>query len=68
MQPRGYTSGPGSLMDAVLRAAGLTNASDGRRMSAETLLRHPPDILVLPVAPENKEGRGLSSYYAVIVA
>lgn len=51
MQPRGYTSGPGSLMDAVLRAAGLANASDGRRMSAETLLRRPPDILVLPVAP-----------------
>ena len=31
-EPRGLTAGPGTLMDAVLRAAGLTNASDGRRV------------------------------------
>ena len=28
-QPRGYTAGPGSLADAVLKAAGLTNISTG---------------------------------------
>ncbi len=51
-EPRGYTAGPGSLMDAVLRAAGLTNAADGNRLGLEALLRHPPDLLVVPLAPE----------------
>jgi iron complex transport system substrate-binding protein len=50
-EPRGYTAGPGSLMDAVLRAAGLTNASNGRRLGLEALLRHPPDLLVVPLTP-----------------
>jgi len=35
----------------VLRAAGLTNASDGRRIGLEGLLRHPPDLLVVATAP-----------------
>ena len=51
-EPRGYTAGPGSLMDAVLRAAGLTNASNGRRLGLEALLRHPPDLLVVPATPD----------------
>jgi iron complex transport system substrate-binding protein len=51
-EPRGLTAGPGSLMDAVLRSAGLINASDGRRMGLEALLRQPPDLLVVPAAPE----------------
>ena len=38
-------------MDAVLRAAGLDNASDGSRVGLEALLRHPPDLLVVPTAP-----------------
>jgi iron complex transport system substrate-binding protein len=50
-EPRGLTEGPGTLMDAVLHAAGMSNASDGRRISLETLLRRPPDVLVLPAAP-----------------
>jgi iron complex transport system substrate-binding protein len=51
-EPRGYTAGPGSLMDAVLRAAGLVNASGGRRLGLEALLRHPPDLLVVQEAAE----------------
>nr|UXE44801.1 hypothetical protein Hi04_10k_c377_00030 [uncultured bacterium] len=51
-EPRGLTAGPGTLMDAVLRAAGLANASDGRRVSLEALLRDPPDLLLVPAAPE----------------
>ena len=47
-EPRGYTAGPGTLGDAVLRAAGLRNASDGSRMGLEDLLAHPPDLLVVP--------------------
>jgi hypothetical protein len=39
-------------MDAVLRSAGLTNASNGRRIGLEALLRQPPDLLVVPAAPE----------------
>ncbi len=50
-EPRGLTEGPGTLMDAVLRAAGLSNASHGGRVGLEALLRHPPDLLVLPAAP-----------------
>ncbi|MGA9015943.1 MAG: ABC transporter substrate-binding protein [Acetobacteraceae bacterium] len=50
-EPRGLTAGPGTLMDAVLRAAGLDNASDGSRASLETLLRHPPDVLVVQTVP-----------------
>ena len=51
-EPRGLTAGPGSLMDAVLHAAGFTNASDGRRVDVEALLRRPPDLLVVPATPE----------------
>ena len=51
-EPRGYTAGPGTLMDAVLRAAGLTNVSDGRQIGLEALLRHEPDLLVVPRAPD----------------
>ena len=51
-QPRGLTAGPGTLMDAVLRSVGLINASDGRRVGLEALLTHPPDLLVVPAAPE----------------
>ena len=50
-EPRGFTEGPNTLMDAVLRASGFINASDGRRMGLEALLRHPPDLLVLPATP-----------------
>jgi iron complex transport system substrate-binding protein len=51
VQPRGFTDGPGTLMDAILHAAGLANVSDGRRVGIEALLRHPPDLLVVPAAP-----------------
>ncbi len=51
-EPRGLTAGPGTLMDAVLRSAGLINASDGRRVGLEALLRQPPDLLVVPAAAE----------------
>ena len=50
-EPRGLAAGPGTLMDAVLHAAGMTNASDGRSVSLEALLRHPPDLLVVSTAP-----------------
>lgn len=50
-QPRGYTAGPGSLMDAVLRAAGLHNVADGGHLGLEALLRNPPDLLVTPADP-----------------
>ena len=51
-EPRGMTPEPGSLMDAVLRSAGLTNASDGRRLGLEALLRQPPDLLAVPATPD----------------
>jgi iron complex transport system substrate-binding protein len=51
-EPRGFTAEPGSLMDAVLQAAGYANAATGQRGGVETLLRHPPDLLVVPATPE----------------
>jgi iron complex transport system substrate-binding protein len=51
-EPRGLTAGPGTLMDAVVHAAGMANASDGRRVSLEGLLSHPPDLLVVPTTPD----------------
>jgi iron complex transport system substrate-binding protein len=49
-EPRGWTSGPGELMDAVVRAAGMVNAGSGAQVGLEALLRHPPEVLVLQVA------------------
>jgi iron complex transport system substrate-binding protein len=49
-QPRGYSAGPGSLGDAVLRAAGLTDVGTGGRIGLEALLRLAPDLLVVPDA------------------
>ena len=51
LEPRGYTAGAGSLADSVLRAAGLRNAGMGRRQDLETLLAHPPALLVMTDAP-----------------
>jgi iron complex transport system substrate-binding protein len=51
-EPHGFTAGSGSLMDAVLRAAGYVNAGAGRRIGVEQLLRHPPDLLVVPRTPD----------------
>jgi iron complex transport system substrate-binding protein len=50
-EPRGLTAGPGTLMDAILQAAGLSNSSDGRRLSLEAMVRNPPQLLIVPTAP-----------------
>ena len=50
-EPRGYTAGPDSLMGAVIRAAGLTNGAAGQRLGTEALLRHRPDLLIVPDTP-----------------
>jgi iron complex transport system substrate-binding protein len=50
LTPGGYTSGPGTLTDAILTAAGLTNAARRPGYSPvplETLALAPPDALVL---------------------
>ena len=51
-QPRGYTAGPGTLSDAVVRAAGLADVGDGTRWGIERLLRDPPGLLVVPTRTE----------------
>jgi iron complex transport system substrate-binding protein len=50
-EPRGGTAGPDSLMGAVIQAAGFINAATGKSISTEAILRHPPDLLILPDAP-----------------
>ena len=47
-EPRGWTSGPGTMMDTVVRAAGMVDAGSGGRLGLEALVRHQPDLLVLP--------------------
>jgi iron complex transport system substrate-binding protein len=50
-QARGFTAGPGSFGDAVLRAAGLINAGTGGAVGLEAMLTHPPDVLVTETDP-----------------
>lgn len=50
LEPRGYTSRPGTLGDAVLRAAGYRDVGGGH-VGLETLLAHPPDVLVTAKRP-----------------
>jgi len=50
LEPRGWTSGPGTLGNAVLHAAGYRNVGGGR-IGLEALLAHPPDVLVTAEAP-----------------
>ena len=50
LTPGGATAGPGTLVDAMLRAAGLRNAEPGpgyRTLSLERLALRPPEALVL---------------------
>ncbi len=49
-QAAGWTAGPGSLGDAVLRAAGYTNLGTGGRIGVEALLARKPDVLVTEAA------------------
>lgn len=54
----GSVSGPGSFADAALRAAGFRNMvadyrlSRGGQVPLESLVAHPPDLLVLASAPD----------------
>ncbi len=50
-QAGGWTAGPGSLGDVVLRAAGYTDRGMGGRIGVEALMAHAPDLLVTEVAP-----------------
>lgn len=46
----GFTAGPGTLIDAILRAAGLSNAAEGpgyQSIPTERLVLHPPRRVVL---------------------
>jgi iron complex transport system substrate-binding protein len=52
LAPRGYSSGPGTLEDAVLRAAGLVNMATGRRLGLEAILVDRPNLLVVASTPE----------------
>jgi iron complex transport system substrate-binding protein len=50
-EARGFTAGPGSFADSVLRAAGYKNAGNGRAVGVEAMVMHPPDVLVVEQAP-----------------
>ncbi len=50
-EARGFSAGPGSFGDAVLRAAGFADAGTGGQMGIEALVTHPPDVLVTETAP-----------------
>jgi len=43
----GWSAGPDSLGGAVLRAAGMVNASSGGRVPLEAVAANPPDLIVL---------------------
>ena len=48
---RGWTSGPGTLTDAVLTAAGLVNTARGGQVGIEQLRAHPPQLLITATMP-----------------
>ena len=55
-----YTAGPGTMVDAILTAAGLTNAASAPGYSAvplERLTLHPPDAVVLAFFDPQHLGR-----------
>jgi iron complex transport system substrate-binding protein len=50
LTPGGFTAGPGTLVDQILRAAGMANAERRpgyQSASLETLALHPPETVVL---------------------
>ena len=49
-QAGGWSAGPGSFGDAVLRAAGLVDVGSGGRIGVERLLALRPDVLVTEAA------------------
>ena len=51
LEPRGYAAAPGTLADAVLRAAGYRNAFRRARPGLEVLAAHPPALLVVARSP-----------------
>ena len=50
-EARGYTAGPGSFADNLLRTAGFVDVGSGRVVGLEAMLMHPPDVLVTARAP-----------------
>jgi iron complex transport system substrate-binding protein len=52
LEARGYVAPPGTLADAVLRAAGMVDAGRGGRPGLEALAARPPELLVTATAPE----------------
>jgi iron complex transport system substrate-binding protein len=52
LEARGYMAAPGTLADAVLRAAGLVDTGGGGRPGLEALVANLPDLLVTATAPE----------------
>lgn len=58
-QVNGLVSGSGSLVDAILRAAGFDNLAAGARLGAggrlalESLVSAPPDLIVLAHGPDD---------------
>jgi iron complex transport system substrate-binding protein len=50
LEARGYTVGPGSLEDAVLRAAGFFDVGAGGRPGLEAIVADPPQLLVVAEA------------------
>ena len=52
LEARGYAAGAGTLEAAVLNAAGFTNAGAGGQPGLEAIAENPPQLLVVPEAPD----------------
>ncbi len=50
-EARGFSAGPGSFGDAVLRAAGFTDAGTGGQIGIEALVARPPGTLITETSP-----------------
>ena len=50
-EARGFSAGPGSFGDAVLRSAGFINAGTGGQIGIEALVARPPATLITATTP-----------------
>lgn len=69
LTPGGYTAGSGTLIDAVLKAAGLTNAAEApffAPVSLEALVARPPKRVVTGFFGDQAGGRWLPGRHPVV--
>ncbi len=70
--PGGFVPGKGTLQDELLSSAGYSNAStqfglnQWDMLPLEAMMRHPPDVIFMPLSAPGADGRSLIARKAVM--